>query len=82
MYSTDWLSFLSLQVSNSEMRPQDPNGGIGKGGVGALTFDSAGNLLHYDMILKDTTWNCGGGRTPWNTWIRYDSFGIFVVAGL
>jgi secreted PhoX family phosphatase len=21
------------------------------------------------MLLENTTMNCGGGRTPWNTWV-------------
>lgn len=40
-----------------------------KGGVGAITFDRNGNVLNYGMILEDTTYNCNGGRTPWDTWI-------------
>ncbi|CAB9522525.1 osmC-like protein [Seminavis robusta] len=58
-----------IYLSNSEMRPQDPPGGNGRGGVGAITFDSRGNVLNYEMRLSNTTWNCGGGRTPWNTWV-------------
>lgn len=50
-------------ASNSEMEKR------GKGGVGAFTFNSTGHLLEYKMILTGTTMNCGGGRTPWNTWI-------------
>ena len=52
-----------VYVSNSEMEP------AGTGGVGAIRFDSAGNVLSYDMILTGTTMNCGGGRTPWGSWI-------------
>jgi hypothetical protein len=52
-----------IYTSNSEMATN------GQGGVGALTFDADGNLIHYQMVLKNTTMNCGGGRTPWNTWI-------------
>jgi hypothetical protein len=52
-----------IYVSNSEM--QVP----GEGGVGALTFDKQGNLRDYRKVLNGTTMNCGGGRTPWNTWV-------------
>ena len=52
----DWI-----YVSNSEMR------GSGEGGVGAMTFDSSGNVKEYKMILQGTTQNCNGGKTPWNT---------------
>ncbi|CAB9504930.1 osmC-like protein [Seminavis robusta] len=56
-----------VYVSNSEMRLDD--GGPRQGGVGAITFDAQGKILHYERILSNSTWNCGGGRTPWNTWI-------------
>jgi len=46
------------------MRIDDPPGGEGNGGVGAITFDKDGNMLLYDMILEGSTWNCGGGKTP------------------
>ena len=58
-----------VYVSNSEMRPEDPPGGKNNGGVGAITFDANGDIKNYDMVLSQTTWNCGGGRTPWNTWV-------------
>lgn len=51
-----------IYVSNAEV---DGN----KGGVGAITFDADGNVLDYQMVLKGTSMNCGGGRTPWNTWV-------------
>jgi len=40
-----------------------------EGGVGAITFDRHGSVVKYDMVLKNTQMNCGGGRTPWNTWV-------------
>lgn len=52
-----------VYVSNSEM----PNNG--EGGVGAITFDKDGNILDYQMVLTGTTMNCGGGSTPWGTWV-------------
>ena len=48
-----------VYASNSEMEE------AGKGGVGALTFNSEGNIIDYRMVLVNTTMNCGGGKTPW-----------------
>lgn len=50
-----------IYVNNSEMYRD------GDGGVGSMTFDSNGNLLDYKMVLKGSTMNCGGGRTPWGS---------------
>jgi secreted PhoX family phosphatase len=52
-----------VYASNSEIKAQ------GEGGVGAVAFDKDGNVIDYRMILNGTTMNCGGGRTPWNTWV-------------
>lgn len=49
-------------VSNSEMAD-------GQGGAGSLRFDKAGNLLDAYSILNNTSRNCAGGPTPWNTWL-------------
>jgi hypothetical protein len=51
-----------IYVSNSEIPLEE-------GGVGALTFDKDGNVIDYRMLLNNTNMNCGGGRTPWNTWV-------------
>jgi hypothetical protein len=51
-----------IYVSNSELSS-------GQGGVGALTFDVEGNVLNFKQVLAGTSVNCGGGRTPWNTWM-------------
>lgn len=58
-----------IYVSNSERKEK------GKGGVGALRFDNLGNVLAYNMILTGTTMNCGGGRTPWDSWISCEEIG-------
>jgi len=42
--------------------------GNNNGLVGAFKFNSTGHLLDYQRYLQ-TNRNCGGGRTPWNTWI-------------
>ncbi len=34
-----------------------------------LYFDKDGNPYDYKQLLGGTTWNCSGGKTPWNTWI-------------
>lgn len=39
------------------------------GGVGALRFDPAGNVVDAYSILRRTRVNCAGGATPWNTWL-------------
>lgn len=62
-----------IYVSNSEVKDFDefPQ----KGGVGALTFDSDGNVVDYHMILEGTKANCGGGSTPWGAWISCEEHG-------
>lgn len=47
-------------VSNSE---------VSAGGVGTLQFASNGDLIGYERQLDNTSDNCGGGRTPWGTWV-------------
>jgi len=49
-------------LSNSEAT-------TGRSGVGAIYFDSNHNVIEYKKLLTGTTKNCGGGKTPWNTWI-------------
>ena len=47
---------------------------MGRGGVGSITFDCRGEVIDYRMVLNGTTANCGGGRTPWNTWISCEEY--------
>eukprot|EP00594_Rhizosolenia_setigera_P003655 CAMPEP_0178951314 /NCGR_PEP_ID=MMETSP0789-20121207/7153_1 /TAXON_ID=3005 /ORGANISM="Rhizosolenia setigera, Strain CCMP 1694" /LENGTH=460 /DNA_ID=CAMNT_0020632165 /DNA_START=553 /DNA_END=1935 /DNA_ORIENTATION=+ len=51
-----------IYVSNAEVEH-------GRGGVGAITFDPSGEVFSYKMILEGTSRNCGGGKSPFGTWI-------------
>lgn len=51
-----------IYVSNSELDS-------GAGGVGALRFDGAGELVDAYSIMSGGRRNCAGGRTPWGTWL-------------
>ncbi|CAJ1944625.1 unnamed protein product [Cylindrotheca closterium] len=57
-----------IYVSNSEASHKE-------GGVGALTFDKKGEVQSYDMLLKGTNQNKGGGKTPFGTWITCEEHG-------
>jgi hypothetical protein len=41
----------------------------GGGGVYGLYFDKYGAVINYTTLLSNTTRNCGGGLTPWGTWV-------------
>lgn len=60
-----------VYVSNSEIRNATLRG---KSGVGAIAFDKYGNVKDYRMVLTGTSVNCGGGRTPWNSWISCEEY--------
>lgn len=48
--------------------------GDGDGGVYGIYFDKDGNVLEYKSLLRGTTDNCGGGLTPWNTWVSCEEY--------
>jgi len=48
----------------------------GNGGVYGIYFDDDGNVSEYKDLLTGTTKNCGGGLTPWNTWISCEEYRI------
>ncbi|MGJ8669105.1 MAG: alkaline phosphatase PhoX [Oceanococcus sp.] len=39
------------------------------GGCGALVFDPDASVVDAYAILRNTSSNCAGGKTPWNTWL-------------
>ena len=67
----------SLATNLKQLGPlqgPDQNGvrlpkGFKRGGVGALEFASDGRVINAYSILKNTSRNCAGGVTPWNTWL-------------
>jgi len=48
--------------------------GDGDGGVYGIYFDKDGNVVEYKSLLTGTTDNCGGGLTPWNTWVSCEEY--------
>ena len=56
-------------VSNSETSAATT------GGVGSIEFTADGSLVGYQRVLTNTSQNCGGGRSPYNTWLSAEEFG-------
>jgi Bacterial protein of unknown function (DUF839) len=55
-----------VYVSNSES--------LTEGGVGAIYFNSKGQVTGYVRLLSGTVRNCGGGKSFWNTWITCEEY--------
>ena len=51
-----------IYTSNSEFP-------LGAGGCGAIRFAADGTIVDAYSILSNTSSNCAGGATPWQTWI-------------
>lgn len=62
-----------IYVSNSEMLI------AGMGGAGAIRFDRRGKVLDAYRILDGTRMNCGGGPTPWGTWMSGEEIGTGLI---
>ncbi|KAL7559355.1 hypothetical protein ACA910_009361 [Epithemia clementina (nom. ined.)] len=45
------------------------------GGVGCLEFNANHEVVGYQRLLTGTQRNCGGGRSPWNTWLSCEEDG-------
>lgn len=57
-----------VYVSNSE--ESKANGA----GVYGLFFNLDNDIIGYENLLTNTKRNCGGGLSPWNTWISCEEF--------
>ncbi len=59
-----------IYVSNSEIKEKG-------GGASAIRFNKQGEIIDSYSILKNTSRNCAGGKTPWNTWLSCEESGDY-----
>ena len=52
------------------------------GGVGSIEFDGDGRVVGYQRVANRLRMNCGGGRTPWNTWATCEEIGRGMVRSI
>jgi uncharacterized protein len=55
-----------IMVSNSEIPAAGP---VNQGGASAIHFNKDGSVRDAYRVLENTRQNCGGGTTPWGTWL-------------
>ena len=48
---------------------------VHSGGVGCLELNANHDVVGYEWLLSWTRRNCGGGRSPWNTWLSCEESG-------
>ena len=61
-----------VYVSNSELGDND-------GGVGVIKFNKNGDIEDSYSILENSSRNCSGGVTPWNTWLSCEEHSKGIV---
>ncbi len=69
----------TILIRNHELTPQHPNkvvapeekmyDKLAKGGTTTLIIDQNRQLIKDYVSLAGTSRNCGGGATPWNSWL-------------